>query len=266
MNKYFQIFAISLQQEFVYKITFIMWRVRNVLQIFLVFFLWDSVFSDPNKIVFGYSRAKILTYIFGLLILKSIVTGGRSNDIAGEIADGRLTNYLLKPINYFKYWFTRDISVKALNLTFAVIETIGLLLILNPPFFIQTNIGYLFPFLLFVVLSLVLFFLLSLIFEMSPFWYPENAWGLMFILGILVDFLAGGVFPLDILPQNVQSILYLTPFPYLLFIPIQIYLGKLSPDLLLRSMVIISVWVLGLSYLVNRIWNMGLKVYRAEGR
>jgi len=116
MKKYFSVFKISFQQEFVYRLNFIMWRLRNVMQIFLVFFLWDTVFSDPKRVVFGYDREKILTYVFAILIVKAFVLSARAVDVAGDIARGDLTNYLLKPVSYFKYWFTRDISSKSLNL------------------------------------------------------------------------------------------------------------------------------------------------------
>jgi len=114
-----------------------MWRVRNVLQILLVFFLWDAIFQDSGRVVFGYDKAKILTYIFGILVLKSIVFSSRSIDISSEIASGDISNLLLKPISYLKYWFSRDIASKTLNLFFAIFETTVLYLILKPEFFIQ---------------------------------------------------------------------------------------------------------------------------------
>ena len=122
MKKYFSVFKISFQQEFVYRLNFIMWRLRNVMQIFLVFFLWDTVFSDPKRVVFGYDRERILTYVFAILIVKAFVLSARAVDVAGDISRGDLTNYLLKPLSYFKYLFTRDISSKSLNLLFATVE------------------------------------------------------------------------------------------------------------------------------------------------
>src|SRR3990172_12211682 len=139
MKKYLAIFRISFAQEFAYRLNFIMWRVRNVMQIILIFFLWSSVFSDPSRVVFGYDKARILTYVFGILIIKAIVLSARTVDVAGEISSGDLTNFLLKPVNYFKYWFTRDLSSKALNLSFAVVEFFLLYLVLKPSLFFQTD-------------------------------------------------------------------------------------------------------------------------------
>ena len=266
MNKYLSIFKISFQQEFVYRLNFIMWRVRNVLQIFLIFFLWDSVFTDPGRVVFGYDRAKILTYVFGLMIVRALVLSSRTLDIAGEIARGELTNYLLKPVNFFKYWFTRDLSSKALNLIFAAIEFIILYLIFRPDLFFQGNIGILLLSLVSLALAILVYFVLLFFLSLFPFWYPQQAWGLVFLLFVFTDFLGGGIFPLDILSGTWQKVLYLTPFPYLLFVPLQIYLGKVSVIASLQSIFIAGVWIVVLSALLKYLWNLGLKSYRAEGR
>lgn len=145
MNKYWSVFKISFQQEFVYRLNFIMWRVRNIAQIFLVFFLWDTIFSDPSREVFGYDRSKILTYVFGLLIVRALVLSARAVEVPGEVSRGDLSNYLLKPLNYFRYWMMRDASSKLLNIAFALVEASILYIILRPPFFIQTNPVFLSP-------------------------------------------------------------------------------------------------------------------------
>src|SRR3989339_778208 len=160
MNKYLQVFKISFQQEFAYRLSFVMWRVRNVLQIFVVFFLWDTIFNIQGRELFGYTKEKILTYVFGLIIVRALVLSARAQDVSGEIARGEIINYLLKPVNYFKYWLTRDFSSKALNLFFAAGEFFLLYLILKPPFYFQTSIFQIFLFLVAISLAMLTYFLL----------------------------------------------------------------------------------------------------------
>jgi ABC-2 type transport system permease protein len=267
MSKYLQVFKISFQQEFAYRINFIMWRLRNVMQIFLVFFLWDAVFSDANRVVFGYDRAKILTYVFGLIIVKAFVLSARAADVAGEVSRGDLSNYLIKPVNYFKYWLTRDLSSKGLNLTFALLEAGILYLILKPPFFIQTNFLSLIGFFASVSLAMFIYFTLLFITSSVPFWVPEAAWGVHFLVSVVViEFLSGALFPLDVLPQSLQTLLSFTPFPYLIFFPLQVYLGKITGIALLKGILICVIWTVVLWSVMNSIWKKGLKVYQAYGR
>jgi len=266
MRKYLTIFKISFQQEFAYRLNFVLWRVRNVLQIFIAFFLWNTIFSDPGRVVFGYDRAKILTYIFGLIIIRAIVLSSRAIDIAGEVSRGDLTNQLLRPMGYIKYWFTRDLSSKALNLIFSVFEASILFLIFKPQFFFQTNFLLFFLFLTSLVIAVILFFFLMFIANMLPLWLPDQPWGMSFLLFIFTDFLGGGVFPLDILPSYITKIIYLTPFPYLLFMPLQIYLGKLDLITSFNSILIGTVWVIVLALGTKVVWSQGLKSYGAVGR
>lgn len=267
MKKYLQVFRISFQQEFAYRLSFVMWRVRNILQILVVFFLWDTIFSFREGEIFGYDRDKILTYVLGLVFIKAFVLSARSQDVAGEIARGEIINYLLKPVNYFKYWLTRDISSKVLNLSFALGEFILLYIILRPPFYFQYNPVQILIFLLSIGLAILTYFLLLFIVDAIPFWAPELGWGGHFLFTIvMVEFLSGIIFPLDILPLNFQNILNLTPFPYMIFFPLQIYLGRISGIPALRGIIISLAWVFILWFLMKAIWQKGLKAYQAYGR
>ena len=267
MKKYLQVFKVSLNQEFAYRLSFVMWRVRNVIQVLVLFFLWDTIFSNREGEIFGYDRDKILTYVLGLVFIKAFVLSARVQDVAGEIARGEIINYLLKPVNYFKYWLTRDISSKALNLVFAVGEFGLIYLILKPPFFFQDNFLQLFLFLISISLAILTYFLLLFIVNALPFWAPELGWGGHFLFTvIMVEFLSGVLFPLDILPMNIQNILNLTPFPYLIFFPLQIYLGKISGLIALKGIFISLTWIIILWFFMKSVWEKGLKAYQAYGR
>ncbi|HJY98119.1 MAG TPA: ABC-2 family transporter protein, partial [Patescibacteria group bacterium] len=186
MNKYWQIFKISFQQEFAYKINFIMWRVRNVFQIIITFFLWSTIFQAPQTVVFGYDRTRILTYVFALMIVRAIVLSARAVDVSSDVAEGNLSNYLVKPISYFKYWFTRDIASKALNLGFAAVEFAALFLILRPAFFLQTDPYVLFAFFLSLLVAMLIYFCILFIISAVPFWAPELGWASQFLVAVVV--------------------------------------------------------------------------------
>ena len=261
------IFKVSLAQEFAYKTNFIMWRVRNVLQVFLIFFLWDAVFSEPGTTLFGYDRTSILTYVFGLLIVRGLVLSVKSYEVAGDIGRGDLSNYLTKPLSYFKYWLTRDISSKTLNVVFAIGETIFLYLILKPPFYLQTNPVLLVSFLVTLIIAMLIYFILIFILGSISFWAPELAWGVGWLfITIIIQFMSGAMFPLDVFPQAIQDILRLTPFPYLIFFPIQVYLGQISISVIIKGILVSGIWLVVLWFIFNSVWKRGLRVYQSHGK
>jgi ABC-2 type transport system permease protein len=80
---------------------------------------------------------------------------------------------------------------------------------------------------------------------------------------VIMEFATGAMFPLDMLPLVWQKVMLFTPFPYLLFVPLKIYLGSSTTYLQLFGS---FVWVVILGLLAKFIWNKGIKSYEAEGR
>lgn len=265
--KYWQIFKISFEQEFAYKLNFIMWRVRNVFQIIITFFLWSTIFSSSGTVIFGYDRTKILTYVFALMIVRAIVLSARAVDVSSDIAEGNLSNYLVKPVSYFRYWLTRDIASKALNFLFAAVEFTALFLILKPAFFLQNDPYVLIAFSISIIIASLIYFCILFIISAVPFWAPELGWGAQFLVVIvLIEFLSGSLFPIDVLPIGLQKIIMSSPFPYMIFFPVQVYLGKITGAAQIQGFVISFIWVVILYLFMKYIWNKGLKAYQAFGR
>jgi len=267
MSKYLQILKISFQQEFTYRLNFIMWRVRNVIQILVFFFLWSSVFAVQGSNYFGYDKEKIIAYAFLLIFVRAIVMSSRSVDVAGIISNGELSNLLIKPVNFFKYWITRDISSKSLNIIFSIFEIVILFLILKPNIFIQTNFFQIILFIISLLIAALIFFCIAMLTSFIPFWIPEVSWGAQFlVIVVFVEFLSGAFFPLDVFPETVFKILRFTPFPHLIFVPIKTYLGVESLSTTFVSLSIGLTWSLILWILMKRVWQKGLKIYEAVGR
>jgi ABC-2 type transport system permease protein len=244
-----------------------MWRVRNVFQILLTFFLWSTIFANPQTVIFGYDRSKILTYVFGIMIVRALVMSARAADISSDIAQGDLSNYLLKPMTYFKYWFTRDVSSKALNLIFAAIEFALLFIILKPPFYFQTNPITLLLFFIGIILAVLIYFFILILVSSLTFWAPELSWGGHFLITIvIVEALSGALFPINILPINLQYVVMATPFPYLIYFPVQVYLGNITGQAILGGLMVAAAWCGILWFAMNFIWQKGLKAYESTGR
>jgi len=264
MNKYLQIAKLTWDETLVYRLNFTMWRVRVVLQILTLYFLWVSLIPSGTSL-FGYNQSSMLTYILGTSIVGSIVLSSRSYVVGDEINNGNLSNFLLKPINYFLYWFARDVGDKAMNIIFSVVELAVLFAILKPPLFIQTEGLYILLAFVAIVLALIMYFLFNFLLGLIGFWSPE-VWAPRFIFLVLLNFFAGGLFPLDILPKFIFSIFQLLPFTYLLYFPIKIYLGQLTIIEIFAGIMISLSWTI-LSYVVVKyIWRKGLLVYTAQGR
>jgi ABC-2 type transport system permease protein len=264
MQKYLAIFNISWQNGFVYRLNFILWRVRSTLQLLLVYFIWWAVFQTEQQ-AFGYTERTILTYILLAAIIRAIILSSRVGDLASAINNGDVVNFLIKPLNVIKYYFSRDLADKLLNISFVIIEINLIILLLKPNLVFQTQLNTIGLFILATLIGLILYFAISLIFSMSAFWWENSAWGPQFILMIFLEGFGGGLFPIDILPKNISQILLLTPFPYLIYFPSKLYLGTLPSGEVLTGFVILIFWTIIMWILAFKMLNAGLKSYSAVG-
>lgn len=248
----------------VYRLNFVLWRVRVIIRFLITYFLWSSIYTGDQQF-FGYTREMMLTYVLMVYIVSNFVFATRTQDIGDLINDGRLTNYLLKPLSFFNSIAARDVSDKLLNFTFTLVEFLVLILILKPPLVLQSDVGTLTLVFLAFIGATAVYYCISMLLGFLGFWTAE-VWGARFIFFISLDFLAGNFFPIDILPPLVSRILLLTPFPYMFYFPVKLYLGGLNLQQIFTGFMILGVWTLVLVVAVKFIWQTGLKVYSAEGR
>ncbi len=266
LGKYKQILQISWANGFVYRLNFIMWRVRSILQLLVVYFLWLAIFKEGGSFA-GYEKQTILTYVLGTSVLRSFVLASRSQDIGAEIASGDLNNFLIRPLNYFANWMSKDLADKALNSIFVFVELALIIFILQPPLFLQTNPIFLSAFVITSVVAMLMYFFLSFLISSITFWYPEhNGWPARFLAVIMIEFLSGGLFPLDIFPEKAARVLEFLPPAYFLFHPMQIYLGRVGLIHIATILGSMIVWVIALAVVSKSVWNKGLKIYGAYGR
>jgi len=264
MKKYYLIAKNTWDEMLTYRASFVMWRVRNIIQLLTIYFLWSAVIP-PGKNLLGYTQPLMLTYILGTSLMDSIVLSSRTYAVGNEINSGNLMNFLLRPVNYFSYWFARDLGDKLMNICFAITELTLIFLFLRPPFFFQTDPFYLLFFIFSTALSLLMYFFINFLLGLIGFWSPE-IWAPRFIFITILGFFAGSLFPLDILPRTIYEILKFLPFTYLMYFPIKIYLGHLSIFEILSGLSISAFWVFAIYFIVKLIWRKGIRSYTAYGR
>lgn len=266
LSRYYTIVRTSLEDYFVYRLNFALWRVRAVIQLLILYFLWLTAYGGLNNL-FGYSQGQMLTYILGVSLIRSYVLAARlSEGVGAQIITGEISNMLLKPISYLRYIFARDLSDKLINIFFSSIELVLIVAILRPPLVLQGNGLFFTGALISVLVGLTLYFVLNFSLSLSAFWlHGDDWWAPRFIFGIILDFLAGGLFPIDALPGLAKQLVLLTPFPYLLYFPMKVYLGQADGEVIIRGLAIGLVWLLGLYLFQRWLWRRGLMAYTSSG-
>ncbi len=263
MNKYVTLLQLSWQNGLAYRATVIMWRLRQFLETLMSLTVWVVIF-ESNPQAFQYTKDSMITYIFLVSFLQSVIIATYLNGLAQKVYSGEISNHLLKPVNIFGYFAIEEIADKLKNFSFLLIETLILFLIFKPVIAIP-ELGIFLLFVTWSLLGVILNFFITLIFGSFGFWSPDT-WGPRFLFYMIVNFTAGKLFPLDILPITLQKILYFTPFPYLSFVQIQLFLQRLNTQEMIRHSLVFLFWVGLLGLLVVTLWKKGLRSYDSAGR
>ncbi|MBI2600722.1 ABC-2 family transporter protein [Candidatus Daviesbacteria bacterium] len=263
IGKYWAIFKVSWENGLVYRVNFLVWRIRSILGLLLVYFIWWTTFQNQDE-VFGYSRASMLTYIMVAAIIRAVILSSRVMDVSTHINEGYVVNFLVKPLNFISFYFARDLADKLMNIALVIVEILLLVLVLKPPLVFQTDPLILSFVALAIILGIVLYFLFAFIVSLLAFWL-ENTWGSFFLVFVFLESLGGGIFPIDILPKTIANILLATPFPYFIYFPSKIYTGTMEYSQIIQGFIVLSIWLFGLWLVAQRVLSAGLKKYTAFG-
>lgn len=264
MRKYFQVIKITFEEYFVYRLNFLLWRFRSFIFFLTLFFFWLAIYGDKGEFL-GYQKSQMLAYVVGIAFLRGVVLGSRSADLSGQIRSGELTKLVLRPISMLSFWFSRDIVDKFLNVFFTILEIGLVLIIFKFPFYLPQKLETYFLFVVLVVLALFLYYFLSFTLSLTAFWTDE-IWATRWLFGvILLYFFAGAVFPIDVLPGWLVKVIYFTPFPYLVFFPLKIWLEQLTLGMVIRAILVCLAWLIFFYWLASSLWRKGVKNYGAYG-
>lgn len=212
-----------------------------------------------------YTKDTMETYLFFGFVIADLVVSSRTQDVGNDINSGMLSNQLLLPISFFGRLIAREVADKFMNGFLSVIEIVALLLIIQPTIVVPSNVSAVVITIGVILLSFVLHFTISLLISMAGFWTNE-VWGLRFIFFIFLESLTGALVPLDLFPAQIAKVLFYTPFAYMFYFPLKVYLQQVSTAQIIEGVAVMSVWAIILSGICMVVWRVGLTKYQGEGR
>lgn len=263
MQSYLRLFSTAIQERIAYKVAFFLWRFRQLLATAMSLTIWTVLFQNQSNL-FQYSQSEMITYIFLVAVLQSVILTSALHGLANDVYSGKISTLLVKPIRLFSYLGLYELADKALNVFFIFGEAL-ILYFLFQPILIFPEVTHLLLFVAWMLGGMYIHFCINLLFGAIGFWSPD-VWGAKFLFFMLLDFTAGKLYPLDILPIIIQGIVSFTPFPYLSYAQTQLFLGRYSNIEILAQSAIIIFWCFLLGYLSHIVWKKSLQSYSAVGQ
>ena len=267
MSKYWHAINIGIQNTLVYRMNFLFRSAFGLIPLMATIYLWRAVYEGKSRgaEVAGYTLASMTSYYL-LVTIVDMLTAVADDDwqIAADIREGNINQFILKPIDYLTY---RLCLFSANRIIYTAVASVPVVLFI----FVQRKYFVLPPdsltfgcFMVSVVLTGLLQFLMSYTMALLAFWVLEVS-TFIFILFAFEQLAGGHLFPLDILPHWLAQILNFTPFPYQLFFPVSVYLGRTTGAEMWRGLLIQVFWVLSFYVIARWAWSRGIRKYTAVG-
>lgn len=263
-------FRLKTSEAAAYRANFLMNFLFGLIPLTVSIFFWKTVYQYgvSTNVMIGkrlsvYTFEQMLTYFF-LVFLVSELVNARSvaTELSEKVRAGKLHDFLLKPVSYMKFAYYLFISEKIVQFANIALP-FGLFVFLcrNYLSFTGKHIGV---FLLSLFLAMSMNYLLYCILGLLTVWLEEIS-AILDLYRNISFFLAGGLFPPILLSWNFYRIVSYLPFQYILYVPIEIYMGTASPVRTINYIKGQFIWVACLTALMIFIWRKAIKKYSGYG-
>jgi ABC-2 type transport system permease protein len=268
MKKYWHVIGIGIQNNLTYRFNYLTRTLFSFIPLFAMLSLWRTIYAAKGAAISGYTLSGMISYYLLVAVVDALTAVNEDDwQIAADIREGNISQFLLKPIDYLWYRLCLFFSGRVAYMAVAVVPLAIFVFCLRDYFIFPPDGPALAAFLISLALTALLQFFISYTIAMLAFWMLEIS-TFIFILFAFEYIASGHLFPLDLLhaiSPALERALFFTPFPYMLYFPIGIYMGKIAGADLLRGMFVQLGWVL-IGYALARFaWRRGIKKYAAFG-
>jgi len=266
MKKYLAIAKATCQELLAYRSNLLLEVIGGIIAQLVIIAVWYTIFKDlGTETIGGFTLPEMMTYLLGAGIINSfILLDSQGDDINDDINRGNLSNFLVRPLNVSFYWLTRDFCRRMLTFFLGIGEYLILLLLFSEFLVPPASFLLLFLTLFSIILAGILHFLLFYILGVIAFWMDQT-WGPRFVMRVIMAVATGSLIPLSLFPGIWHTIFNLLPFKLLVFVPLQIYLGKITTLEIVQEFAYGLVWILVVAGISVWLWKRGIKRYSAYG-
>lgn len=248
------------QSIMTYRVNFFMFVLGNLVRTFVIYYLWKAVFISSSKgIMNGFSLDDMIIYVFISSLTAGTISTGTEQDIGSEVKDGSIAMNLIKPISYRVRMLFMSLGGFIYQFVFVLLPIwFGILAVRYitvkeiPPSF--KTIGFYF---LSMILGFLVNYLMNFSFGLLAF-YVTNMWGISHLKEAALLFFSGQLIPIAFFPQLLQKIVRFFPFSSLNYIPVMIYLNKLTGTALVEALLIQILWIAILYALSQVLWKKAI--------
>ena len=260
------ILRIALEERMVYRGDFALGTLMRFLPIITQIFLWSAVFQARGEDrLAGYTYESVVAYYLLTMLSRAFSSmPGLASGMALQIRNGEVKKFLVQPVDMVGFLLLNRVAHKMAYYSVAILPFAFVFFLCRGFFSGWPDPTVILAFVASLVMGFLLGFFLEASIGLIGFWFLEVS-SLLFIYMLLSFFLSGHMFPLDMLPQPWERIVYWLPLKYLAYFPAAVFLEKVPRDELALELSIELAWVLFFIVLCRWMFSRGVRRYSGFG-
>lgn len=244
MKAYFSVFKVRLNIGLQYRAAALAGVATQFFWGFIIIMVFQAFYSQSSASQ-PISLSQLITYIWlQQSFLAFIMLWFRDNELFQLITTGNIAYELCRPSEIYGFWYVKLLAQRLasallrcfpiLAVTFFLPQPYRMSLPYSPSAFLLFVISLILGLLILVSISMLIY--ISVFVTMSPV-------GSLLMFGVIGDFMAGMVIPVPLMPDWLQSIVYLLPFRLASDFPFRVYSGHIPAGEAIKWIFIQIVWL-----------------------
>ena len=264
--KYVKIFFLHFQDAINDRSRSVVWFLISLINPVVYLLFWKGATENSTQSIQQWTMTSFASYYLLLVIAGAFLMVHIEEYIAWyDVKEGYLANHLLRPVSYFWQNLFHELPYRLLQGSFGLI--VLFLFFLKYPELVQLvqNREQILLALLIVLFAHFLSFCLKMLLGISAL-FTTDFYGLSEFVGVVILVFGGFVIPLDLFPEQLKQVAFLSPFPYMFYYPILSIAGRLESYELMRVVAIQFVWICILVGCYKFVWKQGIQLFTGVGR
>jgi ABC-2 type transport system permease protein len=260
MKKYFYLFNYSFLTIVTYPFEILVTIVTPLVDIGFLALFWFMVSKYSDSPI---NFLNIIAY-FILVQFVSIWTMDPGNlnlisMIGWRIKNGALSVNLIRPVKILPSLLFEQRGYYMIDMIYSVLLLAAAMMLIG-----NVSVSQVVFFVVFLIISFFMTFSISVLVSSFAF-ITKEVNSLRHSVSHLIRILSGAMVPLTFFPEKIHSILIYSPFPGLIYAPVNALQNNLPLSENLKTLSINLSWAIALFLLALFVWNRNLKKYEAVG-
>lgn len=218
----------AFQQQFAYRAATLAGLFTNSIFGVLIASVYLALFHsmDDGASVQGFDAEQTVTYVWIGQSLRMPVFLWGWWEIVNSIRTGAVVMDMIRPVDYFTYWLSRDLGRAAAHMIVRMVPTLiigSVLMHMVWPDSIARALGFLVS----VIGAVVVSFCFRYMINLWGFWLMDHR-GIGGMVIVVVGAFTGHLLPISWYPPLARDVVNLLPFRSMIMTPVEIWLGQVS--------------------------------------